>query len=62
VAKVCVKGIGHQIQEKCEANAAFVEVVEHAVGLSGMSSLCVEAVASGESPVGPLSTTARACP
>jgi hypothetical protein len=39
-----------------------VELVERATGLPGVGNLCVEAVASAESKVGPLSATARACP
>lgn len=62
VTRLCVKGIGHQVQERCADNAASVELVERAVGLPGLGTLCVEAVASAESAVGPLSATARACP
>lgn len=62
VTRLCVKGIGHQVQEKCEDNVAAVELVERQTGLPGLGSLCVEAVASAETRVGPLSTTARACP
>jgi hypothetical protein len=43
-------------------NAEEVEVVERTTGLPGVGSLCVEAIASAESNVGPLSATARACP
>jgi len=62
VTRLCVKGIGHQVQEKCEDNAAAVELVERQTGLPGLGSLCVEAVASAQTRVGPLSTNARACP
>jgi hypothetical protein len=62
VTRLCVKGIGHQVQERCVDHAASVELVERAVGLPGLGNLCVEAVASAESSVGPLSATARACP
>ena len=62
VDRICVKGIAHKIEEKCTANADSVELVERTTGLPGVGSLCVEAVASAESKVGPLSATARACP
>jgi hypothetical protein len=62
VDRLCVKGIAHQVDERCVANADSVELVERASGLPGVGSLCVEAVASAESRVGPLSATARACP
>jgi hypothetical protein len=62
VERICVKGIAHRVEEKCAANADAVELVEHTTGLPGVGSLCVEAAASAESKVGPLSATARACP
>jgi hypothetical protein len=62
VSRICVKGIAHKVEEKCTENADSIELVEHTTGLSGLGSLCVEAVASAESKVGPLSATARACP
>jgi hypothetical protein len=62
VNRLCVKGIAHRVEEKCVDNADAVELVERATGLPGVGTLCVEAVASAESSVGPLSATARACP
>jgi hypothetical protein len=62
VERLCVKGIAHRVEERCVANADSVELVERTSGLPGVGSLCVEAVASAESKVGPLSATARACP
>jgi hypothetical protein len=62
VARLCVKGIAHRVEERCVENSDSVELVERTTGLSGVGSLCVEAVASAESKVGPLSATARACP
>ena len=62
VDRICVKGIAHRVEEKCVNNADAVELVEQTTGLPGVGSLCVEAVASAESKVGPLSATARACP
>ncbi|MGH7359452.1 MAG: hypothetical protein ACREJR_11625 [Candidatus Rokuibacteriota bacterium] len=62
VTRLCVKGIAHRVEERCVDNADSVELVERATGLPGMGNLCVEAVASAESKVGPLSATARACP
>jgi hypothetical protein len=62
VDRICVKGIAHRVDEKCVDNADSVELVEQTTGLPGVGSLCVEAVASAESKVGPLSATARACP
>ena len=62
VDRLCVKGIAHQVDERCVANADSVELVERTTGLPGVGSLCVEAVATAESKVGPLSATARACP
>jgi hypothetical protein len=62
VDRLCVKGIAHRVEERCVANADSVELVERTTGLPGVGSLCVEAVASAESRVGPLSATARACP
>ena len=62
VTRLCVKGIAHRIEERCADNTDSVEVVERTTGLPGVGSLCVEAVASAESRVGPLSATARACP
>jgi hypothetical protein len=62
VARLCVKGIAHQIQEKCGENTEAVELTERTVGLPGVGNLCVEAVAHAESPAGPLTATARACP
>lgn len=62
VDRLCVKGIAHKVEERCVANADSVELVERTMGLPGVGNLCVEAVASAESKVGPLSATARACP
>jgi hypothetical protein len=62
VDRICVKGIAHRIEERCTENADSVELVERTTGLPGVGNLCVEAVASAESKVGPLSATARACP
>ncbi len=62
VDRICVKGIAHRVEEKCAANADSVELVENTTGLPGVGSLCVEAVASADSKVGPLSATAKACP
>jgi hypothetical protein len=62
VDRICVKGIAHQVEEKCAANTDSVELVERTTGLAGVGTLCVEAVASADSKVGPLSATARACP
>jgi hypothetical protein len=62
VDRICVKGIGHRVEERCAENADSVELVERATGLPGLGNLCVEAVASADSKVGPLSATARACP
>jgi hypothetical protein len=62
VPRLCVKGIAHRVEEKCVENAESVELVERTSGLPGVGSLCVQAVASAESKVGPLSATARACP
>jgi hypothetical protein len=62
VDRLCVKGIAHRVEERCVDNAASVELVERTIGLPGVGSLCVQAVASAESKVGPLSATARACP
>jgi hypothetical protein len=62
VGRLCVRGIAHRVEERCVANADSVELVERTSGLPGVGSLCVEAVASAESKVGPLSATARACP
>lgn len=62
VDRLCVKGIAHRVDERCVEKAESVELVERTIGLPGVGSLCVEAVASAESKVGPLSATARACP
>jgi hypothetical protein len=62
VSRLCVKGIAHRVEERCAENAEEVELVERTTGLPGVGSLCVEAIASVESNVGPLSATARACP
>jgi hypothetical protein len=62
VARLCVKGIAHRVQERCEENTAAVELVERTIGLPGVGDLCVEAIASATSAVGPLTATARACP
>ena len=62
VDRLCVKGIAHQIEERCAESTDAVELVERTTGLPGVGSLCVEAVASAVSKVGPLSATARACP
>jgi hypothetical protein len=62
VDRLCVKGIAHQVGERCVENADAVELVETTTGLSGVGNLCVEAVASATSKAGPLSATARACP
>jgi hypothetical protein len=62
VDRLCVKGIAHRVEERCVDNAASVELVERTLGLPGVGTLCVQAVASAESKVGPLSATARACP
>jgi len=62
VDRLCVKGIAHRVDEKCAENTDSVELVERTTGLPGVGTLCVEAVASAESKVGPLSATARACP
>ena len=62
VDRLCVKGIAHKVEEQCAQGTDSVELVERTTGLPGVGSLCVEAVASAESKVGPLSATARACP
>ena len=62
VDRLCVKGIAHRVEERCADNTDAVELVERTTGLPGLGNLCVEAVASAESKVGPLSATARACP
>jgi hypothetical protein len=62
VARLCVKGIAHRVDERCVENMEAVELVERTTGLPGVGSLCVQAVGSAESKVGPLSATARACP
>jgi hypothetical protein len=62
VSRLCVKGIAHEIQERCVEDAATVELTERTLGLPGAGGLCVEAVATAVSPVGPLTATARACP
>ena len=62
VERLCVKGVGHQVQEKCEDNAGAVELTERATGLAGVGSLCVEARASASWKGQPLAATARACP
>jgi hypothetical protein len=62
VNRLCVKGIAHRVEERCVDNADSVELVERTIGLPGVGSLCVEAVATAESRFGPLSATARACP
>jgi hypothetical protein len=62
VDRLCVKGIAHQVEERCVDNTDAVELVETTRGLSGLGNLCVEAVASATSKAGPLSATARACP
>ena len=62
VDRLCVKGIAHRVEERCAESTDAVELVERTTGLPGVGSLCVEAVASAVSQVGPLSATARACP
>jgi hypothetical protein len=62
VARLCVKGIAHRVEERCVENMESVELVERTTGLPGVGSLCVQAVGSAESKAGPLSATARACP
>ncbi len=62
VDRICVKGIGHRVEERCLDNADSVELTEQVSGLPGMGNLCVEAVATANTKVGPLSATARACP
>jgi hypothetical protein len=62
VDRLCVKGIAHQVEERCVENTDAVELVETTTGLPGVGNLCVEAVASATSKAGPLSATARACP
>ena len=62
VDRLCVKGIAHQVEERCVDNTDAVEMVETTTGLSGVGNLCVEAVASATSKAGPLAATARACP
>jgi hypothetical protein len=62
VDRLCVKGIAHRVEERCVQNTDSVELVERTGGLPGVGTLCVEAVASADSKVGPLSATARACP
>jgi hypothetical protein len=62
VARLCVKGIAHRVDERCVENMESVELVERTTGLPGVGNLCVEAVGSAESKAGPLSATARACP
>ena len=62
VARLCIRGVGHQAQERCEENASAVELEERATGLTGLALRCVEAIATAVSRVGPLSAQARACP
>jgi hypothetical protein len=62
VPRICVRGTGHGVQERCVDGASTVEVVERTEGLSGLGNKCVEALATATTPVGPLTATARACP
>lgn len=62
VSRICVRGVGHQVEERCEENGSSVEVVERTLGLPGVGSRCVEAIASAVWKTIPLSATARACP
>ena len=62
VARLCIRGVGHRAQERCEEDTSTVELEERAMGLPGVGSRCVEAIATAVSRVGPLSAQARACP
>jgi hypothetical protein len=62
VPRLCVRGTGHQTQERCEQNVSAVEVVERTTGLPGVGSRCVEALATAEWGPAPITATARACP
>lgn len=62
VPRICVKGMGHQEQERCAESASTVELVERTEGLTGLGNKCVEALATATTPVGPLKASARACP
>jgi hypothetical protein len=62
VSRICVRGIGHQVQERCVEGESSVEVVERAIGLPGVGNRCVETLATATTPAGPLTATARACP
>jgi len=62
VPRICVRGIGHQIQERCAENVSSLEVMESVQGLVGTGDRCVETLASADTPSGTLTATARACP
>lgn len=62
VSRLCIKGMAHKVQDKCEDNVSSIELVEQATGLPGVGSLCVEALATATWKTIPLTATARACP
>ena len=62
VSRLCIKGMAHKVQEKCEENVSSIELVEQTTGLPAVGSLCVEALATGTWKTIPLTATARACP
>jgi hypothetical protein len=62
VPRICVRGVGHEVKERCADNVSSVEVMESVQGLVGTGDRCVETLASAETPTGTLTATARACP
>ena len=57
-SRLCVKGIANQVQEKCEDNVSFLEVVERVPGRAGTGTQCAETRAAATS--GSLQVSARA--
>ena len=62
VPRICVRGVGHEVQERCAENVSSVELVERVQGLVGIGDRCVETLASANTSEGALTATARACP
>ena len=62
VPRICVRAVGHEVQERCAENVSSVELVERVQGLVGIGDRCVETLASANTSEGALTATARACP
>jgi hypothetical protein len=63
VAEICVRGIGHRVEERCAQDRSTIELEERAEGLPGVGSRCVRAEGRATWKGVPLrAATSEVCP